>query len=246
MSRRQRRERPETHANEFQAARSGRLYTILVPALAVAVIGLIALSFVNSYAALERAAVQAQTPLPWLWPLTVDGFLLIMGGFVLVMMFEQRDNPAWVPRALAFVLSIVSGGFSAMAAPDSWDARAINAWPAFAAIFAFEGLVRLLYGRTVPETVAVAPEGSAAPHPPVPSTIPQAAANAPGSGPTQPPPRPRPGAPALSPADRQALDRAGKDPAKVKATAVRRGIDLELVAARPQRWPLPSENGSKP
>jgi hypothetical protein len=56
--------------------------------------------------------------------------------------------------------------------------------------------------------------------------------------------RPRNGT--LTKADMQALDRARKDPARVERVMVRRGLDRSLVAARPERWPLPSRNGNGP
>lgn len=44
--------------------------------------------------------------------------------------------------------------------------------------------------------------------------------------------------------DMVALDRAKKDPAKVEQIVVERGLDRSAVAARPERWPLPSRNGN--
>jgi hypothetical protein len=49
----------------------------------------------------------------------------------------------------------------------------------------------------------------------------------------------------LSKADMTALDRARKDPAVVEQTVARRGLDRSAVAARPERWPLPSRNGDR-
>jgi hypothetical protein len=48
----------------------------------------------------------------------------------------------------------------------------------------------------------------------------------------------------LTKADMQALDRAGKNPAGVERIVAKRGLDRSLVAARPERWPLPSRNGT--
>jgi hypothetical protein len=50
--------------------------------------------------------------------------------------------------------------------------------------------------------------------------------------------------PSLPKADQVALDRAAKNgPEAVEAAVARRGLERSLVAARPERWPLPSRNG---
>jgi hypothetical protein len=52
------------------------------------------------------------------------------------------------------------------------------------------------------------------------------------------------GGPSLPKADQVALDRAAKNgPEAVEAAVARRGLERSLVAARPERWPLPSRNG---
>jgi hypothetical protein len=91
--------------------------------------------------------------------------------------------------------------------------------------------------------ILIAVPQTPAPEHDVPPTLPP-----PGPAQPDPPERARVGTlrngTALTKADMQALDRARKDPTVVERVMVRRGLDRSVVATKPERWPLPSQNGN--
>jgi hypothetical protein len=111
--------------------------------LILLVSSLFVVSFVESYAALERAAVEAAIPWPQAWPWQVDGFILATA----LMVIEARDRAhrwgAWWPRLGLFASTGLSTVIQAVYAPDG--AAWLHAWSPLAVLFSFECLVWLTF-----------------------------------------------------------------------------------------------------
>jgi hypothetical protein len=111
--------------------------------LVALVSSLFAVSFVESYAALEHAAVQAQIAWPQAWPWQVDGFILATA----LMVIEARDHArrwgVWWPRLGLFASTGLSTVIQFVYAPDG--AGWLHAWSPLAVLFSFECLVWLAF-----------------------------------------------------------------------------------------------------
>jgi hypothetical protein len=206
------------------------------------VASLFLVSFAESWAALVHAARIAGIPYPKPWPWVVDGFIVAMALTIVEADRDHRARFAWWPRLGLLAATSLSVWIQAAYAPEGGEWLA--AWSPLAVLFSFECLVWLW--RPSWESVSTP---SAVP---VPATVPASAG--PPSGPEHPvETRPkaarsgRPvalGRPTLPKADQQALDRAKKKgPVEVERVMVERGLERSVVAARPERWPLPSQNG---
>jgi hypothetical protein len=217
-------------------------YLVLVPLVGC----LFAVSFWESWSALTDAAVDAQIPHPGPWPLAVDGFIVVSALLVVEARRTGHVKGAWWPRLGLLGATALSTAIQALYAPEADWAWTLHAWSPLAVLASFECLVWLVFSDFRP--VWILPDQPPPPPPdPEPDPEPDQDQTRPGVTPQrQRRPRPAaPGRPTLTKADQQALDRAQKDPAEVERIMVRRGLDRSAVAARPERWPLPSENGTK-
>ncbi|HEX6874304.1 MAG TPA: DUF2637 domain-containing protein [Nocardioidaceae bacterium] len=112
-----------------------RLSTSGVVALAVA-------GFTLSYGALHQLAVTHGVPpgLAWVWPLIIDGFIVVASLAVLHAVLERRRTA--YPWALVLLFSTVSVAFNVMHAPPTPVARLVAAVPPLALVLSFELLMR--------------------------------------------------------------------------------------------------------
>jgi hypothetical protein len=108
------------------------------------VTGLALAGFAMSYDALHALARDSGAPieLAWLWPLIVDGFIVVASLSVLRAVLESR--PAWHPWLLLLIFSTVSvAGNLAHGAPTPVG-RLVAAVPPIALVLAFDLLMRQL------------------------------------------------------------------------------------------------------
>ena len=116
-------------------------YKIISLVTATLVVFLTVASFRLSYAALSKlAAVNGIEPgLAWLWPLIVDGALIVFSMAVLRgSLHGEKTVYPWVMVALFSALSI---GFNVLHAPETWVAQVIAAVPPVALLLSFEALM---------------------------------------------------------------------------------------------------------
>lgn len=112
------------------------------------VVALAAGSFVLSYDALHRLAVANQVPRPlaWIWPLIVDGFIIVAS--LAILHGVQHRRPARYPWTLLVAFSTLSVTFNVLHAPPTAVARLIAAVPPSTLVLSFELLMRQLRNGT--------------------------------------------------------------------------------------------------
>ena len=140
------------------------------------VIGLALTGFAMSYDALHSlaAAQGVSAPLAWLWPLVVDGFIVI--GSLSVIRAIADARPAAYPWTLVLGFSAISVTFNIVHAAPTLIARLVAAIPPAALVLSFELLMRQLRAALQPggkaqraatpdlATTAPAPATPAPPH----------------------------------------------------------------------------------
>lgn len=110
-------------------------------------------SFSLSYLNLMSAAIDAGIipALAWLWPLTIDAFL-IMGSLFILQSSLQDEKPAegWI---VVSVFTVISIGFNIAHSPADWLSRAAHAIPPIALCWSLHMLmVRLKRDLMKPDT----------------------------------------------------------------------------------------------
>ena len=135
-----------------------RVSTVGVAALAAA-------GFAMSYGALHALARDSGVPpaLAWLWPLVVDGFIVVASLAVLHAVLEAR--PASYPWALLLVFSAVSVAGNVAHGAPSPVGRLVAAVPPVALVLAFDLLMRQVQRVLEPALTTVpaeAPQASVA------------------------------------------------------------------------------------
>ena len=112
------------------------------------VVALAAGSFALSYDALHQLAVANQVPRPlaWIWPLIVDGFIIVAS--LAILHAVQRQLTARYPWALLVAFSALSVAFNVLHAPPSAIARLVAAIPPLTLVLSFELLMRQHRDRT--------------------------------------------------------------------------------------------------
>jgi hypothetical protein len=108
------------------------------------VIGLALAGFAMSYDALHALAAQQGVPAPlaWLWPLVVDGFIIVASLSVVRAVADDRH--ATYPWILVLAFSAISVAFNVVHAAPTLVARLVAAVPPAALVLSFELLMRQL------------------------------------------------------------------------------------------------------
>jgi hypothetical protein len=98
-----------------------------------------------SYDALHALARDSGAPieLAWLWPLIVDGFIVVASLSVLRAVLESR--PAWHPWLLLLIFSTLSVAGNVAHGPPTPVGRLVAAIPPIALVLAFDLLMRQLH-----------------------------------------------------------------------------------------------------
>lgn len=111
---------------------------------ATGVLALAAFAFALSYDALHELADDAgiRPELALLWPLVVDGFIIVASLSVLA--FGRAGRSTAYPWTLVTLFSALSVVFNVAHAPDELIAQAVAAIPPLALVLAFELFVRQL------------------------------------------------------------------------------------------------------
>lgn len=111
------------------------------------VAGLAVGAFLLSYDALHQLARSSHVPalLAWLWPLIVDGFILVASLAVLDAVHSGR-RPLY-PWVLVLAFSALSVTFNVLHAPDDLVAQLVAAIPPLALVLSFELLMRQIHHR---------------------------------------------------------------------------------------------------
>ena len=104
-------------------------------------------SFALSYDALHQLAVANHVPRPlaWMWPLIVDGFIIVASLAVLHAILTRRA-PTY-PWLLVIAFSTTSVTFNIVHAPPTLVARSVAAIPPLTLVLSFELLMRQLSER---------------------------------------------------------------------------------------------------
>lgn len=112
------------------------------------VVALAAGSFALSYDALHQLAVANQVPRPlaWIWPLIVDGFIIVAS--LAILHAVQHGRTARYPWSLLVAFSTLSVAFNVLHAPPTAIARLVAAIPPLTLVLSFELLMRQLRDRT--------------------------------------------------------------------------------------------------
>lgn len=108
------------------------------------VISLAVAGFAMSYEALHSLAVEqgVPTPLAWMWPLVVDGFIVVASLSVVRAVADGRHGVyAWL---LVLAFSAISVAFNVIHAAPTLVARFVAAIPPTALVLSFELLMRQL------------------------------------------------------------------------------------------------------
>jgi hypothetical protein len=126
-------------------------------ATTVGVIGLAAAGFAMSYGALHGLALEEGVPqrLAWLWPLVVDGFIVVASLAVLHAVLERRSTV--YPWALMLGFSAVSVSFNVLHAAPTPVARLVAAVPPLALVLSFELLMRQVRAALEPKLAPATP-----------------------------------------------------------------------------------------
>jgi len=105
-------------------------------------------SFALSYDALHQLAEANQVPKPlaWIWPLIVDGFIIVAS--LAILHAFQHGRTARYPWALLAGFSTLSVAFNVLHAPPTAIARLVAAIPPLTLVLSFELLMRQLRYRT--------------------------------------------------------------------------------------------------
>jgi hypothetical protein len=108
------------------------------------VVALAVAGFAMSYDALHALAVDQGVPaaLAWLWPLVVDGFIVVAS--LCVVRAVAEDRRAAYPRVLVLAFSGISVAFNVVHAAPTLVARLVAAIPPAALVLSFELLMRQL------------------------------------------------------------------------------------------------------
>jgi hypothetical protein len=108
------------------------------------VIALAVAGFTMSYDALHSLAVEqgVPTPLAWMWPLVVDGFIVVASLTVVRAVADGRH--AVYPWLLVLAFSSISVAFNVVHAAPTAVARFVAAIPPTALVLSFELLMRQL------------------------------------------------------------------------------------------------------
>lgn len=108
------------------------------------VIGLAVAGFAMSYDALHSLALTQGVPpaLAWMWPLVVDGFIVIASLSVVRAVADNRR--AGYPWLLVLTFSTISVTFNVVHAAPTVVARFVAAIPPMALVLSFELLMRQL------------------------------------------------------------------------------------------------------
>ena len=111
------------------------------------VAGLAVGAFLLSYDALHQLARTSHVPAPlaWLWPLIVDGFILVASLAVLDAVHTGRR--ARYPWLLVLAFSALSVTFNVLHAPRNLVAQMVAAIPPLALVLSFELLMRQIHHR---------------------------------------------------------------------------------------------------
>ena len=106
------------------------------------VIGLAVAGFAMSYDALHSLALTNGVPatLAWMWPLVVDGFILLASLSVVRAVADSRR--AYYPWLLVLAFSSISVAFNVVHAAPTAVARFVAAIPPTALVLSFELLMR--------------------------------------------------------------------------------------------------------
>jgi len=126
-------------------------------ATTVGVITLAMAGFTMSYGALHGLALEEGVParLAWLWPLVVDGFIVVASLAVLHAVLEHRSTV--YPWALVLGFSAVSVSFNVVHAAPTTVARLVAAVPPLALVLSFELLMRQVRAALQPRLVHTPP-----------------------------------------------------------------------------------------
>jgi hypothetical protein len=135
---------------------------LLIPPVA----SLFAVSFYESWWALNKAAVAAKIPDPRPWPWAVDGFILVMALMVVFAAIDGHSWGTWWPRLGLLGATVLSTGIQAAWAPQADWAWALHAWSPLAVLSSFECLVWLVFG-----TDAARPKPATQARPPAPARL---------------------------------------------------------------------------
>lgn len=119
------------------------------------VVGLAVAGFAMSYDAQHSLAVEQGVPtaLAWLWPLVVDGFIVVASLSVVRAVAENRR--AAYPWALVSAFSGISVAFNVVHAAPTLVARLVAAIPPAALVLSFELLMRQLRAALRPVNDAI-------------------------------------------------------------------------------------------
>jgi Protein of unknown function (DUF2637) len=120
-----------------------RIQTVTTAGVATLAVG----AFLLSYDALHQLArtSHVHAPLAWLWPLIVDGFILVASLAVLEAIHTgQRARSPWM---LVLAFSSLSVTFNVLHAPHDLVAQIVAAIPPLALVMSFELLMRQIHHR---------------------------------------------------------------------------------------------------
>jgi hypothetical protein len=136
--------------------RADRSLRCIHRATTVGVIALAMAGFTMSYGALHALALEEGVParLAWLWPLVVDGFIVVASLAVLHAVLEHRSTV--YPWALVLGFSAVSVSFNVVHAAPTPVARLVAAVPPLALVLSFELLMRQVRAALEPQLVRAA------------------------------------------------------------------------------------------
>jgi hypothetical protein len=180
------------------------------------VAGLAAGAFLLSYDALHQLARTSHVPalLAWLWPLIVDGFILVASLAVLDAVHTGRR--AVYPWLLVLAFSTLSVTFNVLHTPRDTIAQLVAAIPPVALVLSFELLMRQIHQRLQGHSTT----GTGV-HPPLAAAAPPAAATQPAASAIAPPAAPSAPASRAIPTDRMKATRSPRAVTQAKAEAVR-------------------------
>jgi len=130
------------------------------------VLGLAVGGFSMSYGSLHGLALAEGVPssLAWVWPLIVDGFIVVASLSVLHAVLERRSSV--YPWCLVMLFSAISVGFNVLHAAPTSVARLVGAVPPLALVLSFELLMRQVRAALEPSIDAHTIEARAEPNAP--------------------------------------------------------------------------------
>lgn len=154
---------------------SDRLARTLNRGTTCGVIGLAVGGFAMSYDALHALALAqgVSASLAWLWPLVVDGFIVVASLSVVRAVADGRR--AVYPWLLVLAFSGISVAFNVVHAAPTLVARLVAAIPPAALVLSFELLMRQLRAALIPnadsQPIAVPAQAPASARVPVPRPV---------------------------------------------------------------------------